>query len=340
MNGSMGALVGNANLIKKVYFPREVLVAARRRVVGGRRSLIELGVLCVALLIVGNMVLPWLPRCCSCSSLLQTLFVLGRRRCALGVLNVYFRDVQHLIGIVLQLWFYATPIIYPIALVPADEHMLGVALPCAIYELNPMVRFVERLPRPALRPALPADCATSLYVVACRVAHRSLVGLCGLPQARAAVWRRSCDGERRGRRSRTSRKRFRLYHERNQSLKAALMRGGRADVRGVLGARRRVASRCPHGLDVRADRRERLGQEHAAQVHGAASCGRTRVASTVDGKMSALLELGAGFHPELSGRENVYLNGSILGLSQEGARRASSTRSSTSPGSSSSSTRR
>ena len=41
-----------------------------------------------------------------------------------------------------------------------------------------------------------------------------------------------------------------------------------------------------------------------------------------DGKLSALLELGAGFHPELSGRENVYLNGSILGLSQEAARRA------------------
>ena len=36
----------------------------------------------------------------------------------------------------------------------------------------------------------------------------------------------------------------------------------------------------------------------------------------IDGKMSALLELGAGFHPELSGRENVYLNGSILGLSK------------------------
>ena len=34
------------------------------------------------------------------------------------------------------------------------------------------------------------------------------------------------------------------------------------------------------------------------------------------GKVSALLELGAGFHPELSGRENVYLNGSILGLSK------------------------
>src|SRR5262245_10267516 len=35
---------------------------------------------------------------------------------------------------------------------------------------------------------------------------------------------------------------------------------------------------------------------------------------TVDGRVSALLELGAGFHPELSGRDNVFLNASILGL--------------------------
>ena len=38
---------------------------------------------------------------------------------------------------------------------------------------------------------------------------------------------------------------------------------------------------------------------------------------TVTGSVSPLIELGAGFHPELTGRENIFLNGSILGLSQK-----------------------
>ena len=38
---------------------------------------------------------------------------------------------------------------------------------------------------------------------------------------------------------------------------------------------------------------------------------------TVNGKVSPLIELGAGFHPELSGRENIYLNASILGISKK-----------------------
>ncbi len=57
------------------------------------------------------------------------------------------------------------------------------------------------------------------------------------------------------------------------------------------------------------------------------------------GKVSALLELGAGFHPELSGRDNVFLNGAILGMSKRSIQ-ARSTTSWTSPASSGSSTRR
>src|SRR6185503_20072974 len=37
----------------------------------------------------------------------------------------------------------------------------------------------------------------------------------------------------------------------------------------------------------------------------------------VDGKVSALIELGAGFHPEISGRENVVINGVMLGLTKK-----------------------
>jgi len=60
MMGGMGTLVVNANLIKKTYFPREILVFAN--VASWLVAfLIELLVLSVALLIVGNFVLPWLP---------------------------------------------------------------------------------------------------------------------------------------------------------------------------------------------------------------------------------------------------------------------------------------
>ena len=37
----------------------------------------------------------------------------------------------------------------------------------------------------------------------------------------------------------------------------------------------------------------------------------------IDGKVASLLEVGTGFHPELTGRENIYLNGSILGMTKK-----------------------
>jgi lipopolysaccharide transport system permease protein len=67
---------------------------------------------------------------------------------ALAALNVYFRDVQHLISIALQVWFYLTPVVYPIAneshvYIPVSLHRFGVTIPVRrIYELNPMVHVV------------------------------------------------------------------------------------------------------------------------------------------------------------------------------------------------------
>jgi ABC-type polysaccharide/polyol phosphate export permease len=141
MNESMGSLVGNGNLIQKVYFPREVLVVATTGALLVS-FLIELGVLVVILVAFGNMVIPWIPVLLLLVAI-QTVFVLGIAL-VLSVLNVYFRDMKHLIGILLQAMFYTAPIIYPIRLVPERAVLLGWDFPLRdLYELNPLVRLLS-----------------------------------------------------------------------------------------------------------------------------------------------------------------------------------------------------
>jgi ABC-2 type transport system ATP-binding protein len=110
-------------------------------------------------------------------------------------------------------------------------------------------------------------------------------------------------------------KRFRLYHERNQNLKASLMRGRRARYEEFWAVK-----------DVSFD----IERGEAFGIIGHNGSGKSTMLKClakilrpekgrieINGTMSALLELGAGFHPELSGRENVYLNAAILGLSRK-----------------------
>ncbi len=140
MTESMGALLGNGNLIKKVYFPREVLIVATVAALLVS-FLIELGVLMVILLAFGNMVVPWIPALLVLVAI-QTVFVLGIGL-VLSVANVYFRDMRHLIAILLQALFYTAPIVYPIRLVPKEATVFGHEIALRyVYELNPLVRFL------------------------------------------------------------------------------------------------------------------------------------------------------------------------------------------------------
>ncbi|MDP1819358.1 MAG: ABC transporter ATP-binding protein [Acidimicrobiales bacterium] len=110
-------------------------------------------------------------------------------------------------------------------------------------------------------------------------------------------------------------KRFRLYHDRNQSLKAAAMRGRRARYEEFWALKQvsfEVAEGSTFGLiGENGSGKSTLLKCMAQILRPDAGAVRTR------GKVSALLELGAGFHPELSGRDNVFLNGAILGLSRK-----------------------
>jgi ABC-2 type transport system ATP-binding protein len=110
-------------------------------------------------------------------------------------------------------------------------------------------------------------------------------------------------------------KKYRLYRERNQSIKVAIMRGGRAKV-DMFWALQDVSFEVYQGSTTGLIGENGSGK--STMLKCLARILRPDTGSvSVTGKMSALLELGAGFHPELSGRENVFLNGAILGLKQK-----------------------
>ncbi len=110
-------------------------------------------------------------------------------------------------------------------------------------------------------------------------------------------------------------KRFRLFHERNQTLKSAIMRG-RKTVADEFWALKDVSFEVPHGETFGVIGRNGSGKSTLLKTL-ARIYYPDKGSVTMTGKAASLLEVGSGFHPELSGRENIFLNGSILGLSRK-----------------------
>ena len=114
-------------------------------------------------------------------------------------------------------------------------------------------------------------------------------------------------------------KNFRLYHERNRYIKAAILRGRRARYEEFW-ALDDVSFEVEHGSTLGLIGSNGSGKSTMLKcLTGIYRPDKGRIA--VNGNIAALLELGSGFHPELSGRENVYLNAAILGLSKKDAKR-------------------
>ena len=168
VTNGMSSVITNANLIKKVYFPREVLVIADS-FSWLFTFCIEMSVLTIALLAFGGRPLLYLPATIAVM-LLLLCFGLGLAL-MLAVANVYFRDTQHFVAIAMQLWFYASPIIYPPETTIFDKHP-GVK---TYYRLNPIDRFVEVF-RNLLYDGRWPSLANTLIIVGCAAASLA-VGL-------------------------------------------------------------------------------------------------------------------------------------------------------------------
>ena len=142
VSGATSAIVGNAGLIKKVYFPRELFILS---VIGAAlvHFTLELVVMVGALLIFNHsfigLNLLYLPL-----GLIALIVFMTALGLLLSVANVYLRDVEHLIELVLLFWFWTTPIVY---LVSQATRTLGKRHLAKVYLANPMVNIVMAFQR-------------------------------------------------------------------------------------------------------------------------------------------------------------------------------------------------
>lgn len=132
LSKASNSLVGNSNLIKKVYFPRLAipLASVMSGIVDFVIALITLIGMMLYYGIVPTVNVLWLP-----------FFLLLALATALGVslwlsaMNIQFRDVQYIIPFITQFWLFATPIAYPSSLLSEPWR--------TVYAINPMVGVVE-----------------------------------------------------------------------------------------------------------------------------------------------------------------------------------------------------
>lgn len=125
---SQGVFIDNANLIKKISFPRICLP-----MIVVLNSLLNFSIIfslfCV-FLVVSNNFPGWPFLAIFPVLLIQIVFALGLGM-VLGVLNVFFRDVGQFFTILIQFWFWMTPIVYPVTILPPRIHALLPANPMA-----------------------------------------------------------------------------------------------------------------------------------------------------------------------------------------------------------------
>jgi ABC-type polysaccharide/polyol phosphate export permease len=139
VNSGLMAVSGNSNLVKKVYFPRFILPTASTfaNLVNYLLSLVIQFILVAILLSLKGEAMPWTVVLVPLLVLYHTLLCLGLAY-LLSAVNVFFRDAQHLVGVLLSAWFFASPVMYDLDLPIIQTFARDNPLFVNLYMLNPM----------------------------------------------------------------------------------------------------------------------------------------------------------------------------------------------------------
>ena len=144
ISSGTAAMVANAPLIRKIYFPRETLLIAI--VLGGLLDLGVASLLFVGLLVYYKVTLSLAALWVIPLLLLQTTLIFGVISLTAAA-NVYYRDMGHALPLIVQLWMFATPVAYPISVIPVWLH--------PFYMLNPMAPIIDGYRRALILGAAP-----------------------------------------------------------------------------------------------------------------------------------------------------------------------------------------
>ena len=125
-------VIGNSDIIKKVYFPREILPISV--VTSGAVNFVISTIIILAFVIFSGVGLSWYIVLYPFILLIQYILLLGIGFIVSSV-TVYFRDLEHIIGVILMAAFYGTPIVYRLSDLPANLQV--------IMQLNPMTHLIN-----------------------------------------------------------------------------------------------------------------------------------------------------------------------------------------------------
>ena len=138
---SVGSIVENANLVKKVYFPREILPLSviLANLVNFSISLL---VLVPMMLLLRVPITPWI-LLLPVVILIEFWFITGVSF-LLSTLNVFYRDTKVIMEVAMMAWLFVTPVFYPINTLPQSREILGVVIDIRRWTriLNPMASLV------------------------------------------------------------------------------------------------------------------------------------------------------------------------------------------------------
>jgi ABC-type polysaccharide/polyol phosphate export permease len=139
--GSIRSIVDNASLVSKVYFPREVLPISL--VLANLVNFLIALIVLFVFVLVFQVALTWWLLLLPLVIAVQVLFIIGVAF-IMATVNVFYRDTQVIMEVLMQAWFFLTPIFYPVAVLPRNFEVGGFTIDIWrwVFILNPMASII------------------------------------------------------------------------------------------------------------------------------------------------------------------------------------------------------